>query len=78
MPPELTDDRKKYVSVGCGKCIECLNKKRRDWIIRLTEENKNSNTYFCTLTFSDEALEKIIEYNGGDTDNNEIATTAML
>lgn len=77
MPPELTDERKKYVSVGCGKCIECLNKKRRDWIIRLTEENKNSNTYFCTLTFSDDSLERLIEYNGGDIDNNEIATTAV-
>lgn len=76
-PPELKDVRKKYISIGCGKCIECLNKKRRDWIIRLTEENKQNNTYFCTLTFNDESLEKLIEYNDGDTDANEIAKSAI-
>ena len=24
-PPEITDERVKYVPIGCGNCIECRN-----------------------------------------------------
>ena len=27
-PPEITDERVKYVPVGCGNCMECRKQKR--------------------------------------------------
>ena len=58
--PECKDERVKLIPVGCGKCIECRNQKKRNWQIRLHEEIKNDNTgVFVTLTFSCEELEKL-------------------
>lgn len=55
--PDMKDERVKYVPVGCGKCIECLKKKSREWKVRLQEELLHDNTgKFVTLTFSDESL----------------------
>ena len=28
--PTLTDERVKYVPVGCGKCMECMKKKKEN------------------------------------------------
>lgn len=54
------DERKLYVPVGCGHCIECLNKKKREWQVRMTEEIKSDNTgKFITLTLSEEELGKL-------------------
>ena len=36
--PTPNDERVKYVSIGCGKCIECTKKRARDWKVRLNEE----------------------------------------
>lgn len=59
-PPVLTDLRLKYVSVGCGNCIECRKQKSRAWQVRLHEELKAQKyAYFVTLTFSNEELEKL-------------------
>lgn len=59
-PSKPPDKRQMAVSVGCGKCIECLNQKKRQWQIRLSEELEvNKNAWFVTLTFSDEALNKL-------------------
>ena len=56
--PAIKDYRHKYVAVGCGKCLECMNKKARDWNVRLNEEIRNNiNGKFVTLTFSNESLE---------------------
>ncbi len=53
------DSRADYVPVGCGKCIECRNKKASEWRVRLQEELKNDpGAIFVTLTFKDEELEK--------------------
>ena len=30
-PPEITDERVKYVPVGCGNCMECRKQKKREW-----------------------------------------------
>lgn len=44
-------------TVPCGKCSACLTNKRNHWIIRLTEEAKESVTsFFMTITYSDENL----------------------
>ncbi|MEM0173380.1 MAG: hypothetical protein QXI16_02620, partial [Sulfolobaceae archaeon] len=58
--PPIPDERVKYVPVGCGKCIECLKKKAREWKVRLNEEIRHDDTgKFITLTFSDESLIKL-------------------
>ena len=58
--PSHDSERVKLIPVGCGKCIECRNQKKRNWQIRLHEEIKNDNTgIFVTLTFSCEELEKL-------------------
>lgn len=73
-PP--SDHRVLYVPIGCGKCMECMKKKARDWQIRIAEECRNRNdAKFITLTFSNEAIErieKVLEYEeerDGNKDN---------
>lgn len=75
-PPVLKDGRLKYVSVGCGKCIECLKQKAREWKIRLNEELKEqTHAYFVTLTFDCDKLESLMkETKQGET--NALATIA--
>ena len=54
-PPPLTDERVKYVPIGCGKCIECTKQRANAWRIRLLEHIKtNTNGKFITLTLSNE------------------------
>jgi len=71
--PILKDKRCEYVPVGCGKCIECMKQKSRNWMIRLQEEIKSDNSgYFVTLTFSTESLislSKSINLTGYELDN---------
>lgn len=64
-PPELKDNRVRFVPVGCGQCIECRKKKANEWKVRLHEELKVTKyAYFITLTFSPEELEKLCsKYN---------------
>lgn len=59
-PPKLTDERLKYVAVGCGNCEECRKQKAREWQVRLNEEIKvHKCKYFVTLTFSEDNLTKL-------------------
>lgn len=56
--PPLIDERVGYVPIGCGKCMECRRKVKREWQVRLNEElrsNKEKAT-FVTWTFNDKAL----------------------
>ena len=75
--PPIKDIRTLYVPVGCGKCMECMKKKAREWQIRLTEEIKeNKNGQFITLTFSEESLNELrIETETGE--DNEVATLGV-
>lgn len=51
---ELPD---KKIAVPCGKCLRCLQRKRRDWYIRLEDVLKRSSScLFITLTYDDEYL----------------------
>ena len=43
-PPEITDERVKWVPVGCGNCMECRKQKKREWQIRMNEEIKHDRT----------------------------------
>ena len=42
-PPEITDERVKWVPVGCGNCMECRKQKKREWQIRMNEEIKHDS-----------------------------------
>lgn len=76
-PPKITDERVKYVAVGCGNCIECMNQRKRNWQIRLHEEIKNDNTgKFVTLTFSEESITELTKA-AKTTEANQIATLAV-
>lgn len=76
-PPECNDNRKKYVPVGCGVCIECRRQKARNWQIRLTEEiEKDKTGKFYTLTFNEESLNNL-EAKYETKDANIIATKAV-
>lgn len=60
-PPKCTDERIKYVPVSCGRCIECRKKRRREWMVRLSEELREGNRppLFVTLTISNEQLQRV-------------------
>jgi hypothetical protein len=79
--PELTDPRIAYIPVPCGRCIECMRKKKREWQVRLMEEIKvNKEAIFVTLTFSEESLkelEKLTVSKNKYIQSNEIATIAV-
>lgn len=80
--PTMTDERTKYVPVGCGRCIECSKQRARNWQTRLLEDIKvNKFGHFITLTFSDQDVTNLYSElkhvpNGYDLDN-ETATLAV-
>lgn len=55
--PPLKDTRTAIIPIGCGKCIECMREKAREWGIRLNEDIKDyKNGIFVTMTFSDKSI----------------------
>lgn len=60
-PPPLTDKRVEYVPISCGHCIECRKKKRREWMVRLSEELRGGENppLFVTLTIRDEEMKRV-------------------
>lgn len=74
--PEVIDDRVLYVPVGCGNCIECKKKKKREWQVRLQEELKDNKGLFVTLTFSDEQLDELCREIKVQ-ESNAVATIAV-
>lgn len=75
--PEAPDKRVKAVPFGCGKCIECRQKKAREWQVRLHEELKDdTHALFMTMTFSNESLDKL-EKECKTEEPNEIAARAI-
>lgn len=47
------------IYVPCGKCEACLQKRKNEWIFRLTKEFESSlSAYFVTLTYDDDKLPK--------------------
>lgn len=80
--PAITDKRTMLVPVGCGKCMECMKKKARNWQVRLLEETKvNNNGLFVTLTFSNESITELSKEINGKLDgydrDNAIAKIAV-
>lgn len=81
--PICLDKRVEYVPIKCGRCIECRKQKKREWIVRLSEEIRtNNNAYFVTLTFNDSSIKEIkskllIKENESYEELNLIATYAV-
>lgn len=79
--PAVTDKRVLMVPVGCGKCMECLKQKSREWKVRLSEEIRhNKDGKFITFSFSDYSyitLGKEIKGLTGYEKDNEIAKIAV-
>lgn len=68
--PKLEHEEFQHVQVKCGRCIECLNEKKREWQCRLSEEIKeHKNGRFITLTFSEKYLDKFTKDIGNDANN---------
>lgn len=60
--PVYSDARVLAVAIGCGRCMECVKKKAREWQVRLLEDvRKNKNGKFVTFTFSNESIKEIID-----------------
>lgn len=76
----ITDERMKYVPIGCGNCIECRQQKSREWQTRLHEELKaNKYAYFITLTFSNENLKNLMrKYETDETNAVAIAAVRLF
>lgn len=78
--PAVSDKRLLIVPVKCGKCMECMKAKTREWQVRLQEEiKKNEKAIFITLTFNNESLKNLcknINLEGYNLDN-EIAKIAV-
>ena len=52
--PRTVVKRGQTFEVGCGKCGECISRRRLEWRQRLFFENKTSDRlYFCTFTYDD-------------------------
>lgn len=50
--------------VPCGKCYNCLQKKRSVWTNRMMKENKEANSgYFVTLTYNEENIPLVDVWN---------------
>lgn len=60
--PAVSDTRVMAVPVGCGKCIECIKQKAREWQVRLLEDVRHEkNGIFVTLTFSNKSIIELKE-----------------
>lgn len=45
------------MEVPCGKCPECLERRRADWSLRLSyESRRHINSQFITLTYEDDHM----------------------
>ena len=50
---------KDSMAYGCGQCIACRNKKRKEWTSRIIlEAMAHGDAAFVTLTYNDENLPK--------------------
>jgi hypothetical protein len=47
----------RFLSVPCGKCQECLQRRAEQWIFRIEQQMKVSvSAHFVTLTYSDQNI----------------------
>ena len=77
VPPVCPDERLRYVTAACGDCYECRRQKQRQWVVRMSEERRQTpNAYFLTLTIDDKSY-KQLKQKYKLKDDNDIATKAI-
>ena len=55
--PVFGRETKKYMLVNCRQCLECRQKRAKEWALRcMTEAKKYSETCFITLTYEKSPL----------------------
>ena len=60
VPPVCPNERLRYVTAACGECYECRKQKQRQWMVRMSEENRQTpNAYFLTLTIDDKSYKQL-------------------
>ena len=78
VPPVCPDERLRYVTAACGDCYECRKQKQRQWVVRMSEENRQTpNAYFLTLTVDDKSY-KQLKQKYKLKDDNDIASKAIV
>ena len=61
--PRIITRHGETFSVGCGKCGECISRRRMEWRQRLYFENKGADRlYFCTFTYNDAHLPRCLGF----------------
>ena len=47
-----------FIDIPCGKCFQCLQRKRNEWVYRMQYEMKKyyTKSWFATFTYDDEHL----------------------
>lgn len=47
-----------FIDIPCGKCFQCLQRKRNEWVLRMQREMRKypTSTWFVTLTYDEEHL----------------------
>ena len=72
-----TEERLRYVTAECGDCYECRKQKQGQWIVRMSEENRQTpNAYYLTLTIDDKSY-KQLKQKYKLKDDNDIATNIV-
>ena len=61
--PIEVNKRGQIFKVGCGKCGECISRRRMEWRQRLFFENRSSDRlYFCTFTYDDAHIKRCLGF----------------
>lgn len=60
----LCDTSSSFLKVPCGHCTECVEARQRNIIQRLQVEELSNHLFFCTLTYNNESLPKLLCSNG--------------
>lgn len=61
--PRIVNKHGESFSVGCGKCTECISRRRSEWRQRLFFENKCSDQlYFATFTYNNQNLKRCLGF----------------
>lgn len=76
--PAVLDERVKHVPFKCGRCIECMKQKAREWQIRLLETiKKDNNGIFVTLTLNTQSIINLKDYEKTWTQSGSKAKVRM-
>lgn len=58
------DVKSQYINVPCGHCTECVYMRQTSIVQRCIAEELDNHLFFCTLTYNDDSLPKLVCSNG--------------